>query len=148
MKKLFFTAVLNILFLALSGLQNWQVYTNTTHIFNMEKVGDRIYMATWGGLEIYDFSNGYFEKTVTTIDGLTSNDLRSIDYLPEKNEFLLGTFGTGINRFDGTEFAMPLTDILGLGTNYVKDIVHQDTLIFAVTTYGFSLFADSQSFPF
>ncbi len=133
---------------SLSGLRNWQVYTNTTHIFDLVQVNDKIYMATWGGLEVYDLSSQTFDKTVTTIDGLSRNDLRTIDYYENSGELLLGSFGSGIDRFDGASFNMPLTEILGLGTDYVQKIVHQDTLIFAVTTFGFSLFADNPSFPF
>lgn len=133
---------------SVSGLQNWQVHTNTTHIFDLKFVDNKIYLATWGGLEVYDITTQYFDKTITSIDGLACNDLRTIDYFESTNEFLLGSFGCGIDRFDGENFNMPLTEILGLGTDYVQNIVHQDSLIFAVTTVGFSLFADSPSFPF
>lgn len=137
-----------LLYFSAFGLQNWQVYTNTNHIFDLQLVDNKIFMATWGGLEVYDFDTASFEKTRTTIDGLASNDLRAIDYYENANEFLLGSFGGGIDRFDGNNFNLPLTEILGLGSDYVHNIAHQDSLIFAVTTVGISLFKESQSFPF
>jgi len=130
------------------ALKNWRVYTNTTYIYDMEIIDDKAYFATMGGLEIYDFSTDTFIQKLTTIDGLSKNEIRAIDYYEYGNQLLLGTFGGGIDRYADNEFLLPLDEILGVASNYVYDIVHQDSLIFAISSGGLSVFSDNPDFPF
>ncbi|MDO9576304.1 MAG: hypothetical protein Q7J16_00290, partial [Candidatus Cloacimonadales bacterium] len=130
------------------ALQNWRVYTNTTYIYDMEIISDKAYFATWGGLDVYDFTNGKFVQKITTIDGLSKNEIRAIDYYVDKSQLLLGTFGGGIDRYAFGEFLLPLDELLGVASNYIFDVVHQDSLIFVISKNGLSVFADDPGFPF
>jgi len=53
MKKYIFALFLLI---SVSGfaLKNWQNFTNTTHIYDIEKFENKYYVATWGGILQYD----------------------------------------------------------------------------------------------
>lgn len=148
MKRTLLLVIMLICLSILSALRNWQVYTNTTYIFDMLQIDDKIFMATWGGLEVFDLSEDRFEKTVTSIDGLSSNDLRCIDFRSNIGELLLGSFGEGIIRMKDDSFDVPLNETLGLGSNYLKKIIHNDSLIIAITSVGVSIFTDDPAFPF
>jgi ligand-binding sensor domain-containing protein len=147
MKRYFFLAVMMMTMLNIFALKNWRVYTNTTYIYDMEIISDKAYFATWGGLDVYDLSTDNFVQKLTTIDGLSKNEIRTIDYY-NGDQLLLGTFGGGIDRYDFNEFLLPLDEVLGVASNYVYDIAHQDSLIFVISKTGLSVFADDPSFPF
>ena len=132
----------------LFAIKNWNYYTNTTHIRDLQLFEDKIYLATWGGLAIYDLTNNAFEKTYTTISDLEDNDLRCLEFYSAKNQLLLGTFKKGINRFSNNDFAIPLNETLGLASNTVNEIVSKDSLIVAATENGISIFLDDENFPF
>ena len=132
----------------LFALKNWKVYTNTTHNFDVIETGNELLIATWGGLVSYDLDNDSFNKTLTTIDGLDSNDIRALDYLEGTNQILVGTAGNGINRIGESGFLTPLTETLGLQSNIINKITHNDTLIFIATKFGVSCFMDDPDFPF
>lgn len=132
----------------LFALKNWKVYTNTTHNFDVIETENELLIATWGGLVGYDLDNDSFNKTLTTIDGLDSNDIRALDYLESTNQILIGTAGNGINRIDDNGFLIPLTETLGLQSNTINKITHNDTLIFVATKFGVSCFKDDPDFPF
>ncbi len=133
---------------SLLALKNWKVYTNTTHIFDVVETGNELYIATWGGLLNYDLNNNSFGETLTTINGLNSNDIRALDYLEGSNQILVGTAGNGIDRIGNSGFLTPLTEILGLKSNKVNKITHNDSLIFVATKLGVSCFKDDPGFPF
>ncbi len=134
--------------ISLFALKNWKVYTNTTHIFDVIDTGNELLIATWGGLVSYDLDNNSFGKTLTTIDGLTNNDIRVLDYLEGTDEILVGTAGNGINRIGNNDFLTPLTEMLGLQSNTINKITHNDSLIFVATKSGVSCFIDDPDFPF
>ncbi len=147
MKKLF-TFLLMIFTINIFALKNWKVYTNTTHIFDVIESENELQIATWGGLVNYDLDNNSFGKTLTTIDGLTNNDIRTLDYLEGSNQLLVGTAGNGINRIGESGFLTPLTETLGLQSNIINKIAHNDSLIFVATKFGVSCFKDDPGFPF
>lgn len=147
MKKYIFLVMMMTAMLNIFALKNWRVYTNTTYIYDMEIISDKAYFATWGGLEVYDFTIEKFVQKITTIDGLSKNELRAIDYF-NSDQLLLGTFGGGIDRYAFGEFLLPLDEVLGVASNYVYDIVHQDSLIFVISKNGLSVFVDDPGFPF
>ncbi|MEA2096483.1 MAG: T9SS type A sorting domain-containing protein [Candidatus Cloacimonadota bacterium] len=132
----------------LFALKNWKVYTNTTHIFDIIETGNELNIATWGGLLDYNLNNNSFGETLTTIDGLGNNDIRVLDYLESSNQILVGTANNGINRISNNVFLTPLTETLGLQSNIVNKIVHNDSLIFVATKLGVSCFKDDPDFPF
>ncbi|MDA3813465.1 MAG: T9SS type A sorting domain-containing protein [Candidatus Cloacimonetes bacterium] len=132
----------------LFALKNWKVYTNTTHIFDVIESGNELQIATWGGLVSYDLSSGSYGKKLTSIDGLSSNDIRSLDYFDESGEILIGTADSGVDRIANDDFVTPITETLGLKSNIVNKIAHNDSLIFVATKLGLSCFKDEPEFPF
>lgn len=132
----------------LFALKNWQVYTNTTHIFDVIESENEIYFATWGGLVKYSIEDNEFIETLTTNDGLANNDLRALDYLENSNQLLVGTATSGINRIGENGFLTPLTEILGLQSEIINKIDHNDSLLFVATKFGVSSFKDDVDFPF
>jgi len=137
-----------LLLVNLAGLRNWQQYTNTTHIYDMTEIDNRIYMATWGGLNVYDLSTDSFIKEYTTVDGLQDLDIRTISYQEQTETILMGTFKAGINRLQNDHFLVPLNDIIGLADNKVNAIVNSDSLIYAATDQGLTVFKDVEMFPY
>ena len=133
---------------SLFALKNWKVYTNTTHIFDIIETENELHIATWGGLLNYDLDNNSFGETLTTINGLDNNDIRTLDYLEGSNHILVGTAGNGINRISVDGYLTPLTETLGLKSNKVNKITHNDSLIFVATKLGVSCFKDAPDFPF
>jgi hypothetical protein len=71
---LLISAMLSPLF----SIRDWKVFTNTTHIYDMVETNNKLYLATWGGLEVYDLASDSFERNYTTYDGLADLDIRSI----------------------------------------------------------------------
>ncbi len=147
MKKIFlilFLVIINNLF----AIKNWNIYTNTTHIYDIEHIDPYIYIASWGGLEIYNTNSNIFERKFTTINGLVENDIQTLDFNAEKEELLLGTNGGGVNRMVNGEFVMPINEIIGLASDFVNEIVHNDSMIYVASKNGLSVFSDDPQFPF
>ncbi|MDP8202444.1 MAG: T9SS type A sorting domain-containing protein [Candidatus Tenebribacter burtonii] len=147
MKK-YLIIIMIVIATGLFALKNWKVYTNTTHIFDIIETGNELHIATWGGLLNYDLNNNLFGETLTTINGLGSNDIRALDYLEGMDQILVGTAGNGINRIDESGFLIPLTETLGLQSDIINKIAHNDSLIFVATRFGVSCFKDDPDFPF
>ncbi len=148
MKRYSLTILIIVIALSLSAVQNWEIYTNTTHVYDAVEVGDRIYLATWGGLLEFDVPNKVYTGTKTNIDGLSDIDIRAIDLLAGSDQLLIGTYNYGIDRLQYDEYLIPLNETIGLASNTVNCIVHNDSLIFAGTKYGLSVFQLVEDFPF
>jgi len=148
MKRFLVIIMLLIILLPVYSLRNWKIYTNTTHIYDSIELGDKLFLATWGGLVEFDMSNKVFSGIRTNIDGLSDNDLRTLDYLKNVDQLLVGSYNAGIDRISGFEFDIPLTETIGLASNTVNKIVHNDSLIIVATKFGVSVFQQVEDFPF
>ncbi|OQX71914.1 MAG: hypothetical protein B6D62_00855 [Candidatus Cloacimonas sp. 4484_275] len=71
MKKFFGLLVLLLFVVNLTAIKNWKLYTNTTYIYDILRVGDNLFIASWGGLEIF---------TISTETILRKNTPQSTDY--------------------------------------------------------------------
>lgn len=132
----------------LIGLQNWQAFTNTNHISDLTQFEEKLYLASWGGLMIYDPLSDKFEQVYTTLNGLSDNNLRTLEYFPFNDQLLLGTATSGLDRFDGSRFLMPISETLGLADKKVNEIVQYDSLLFIATKSGLSVFREEASLSF
>ncbi|MFA5498516.1 MAG: gliding motility-associated C-terminal domain-containing protein [Candidatus Cloacimonadia bacterium] len=148
MKRALMLALIALHTLCAFAVRDWKVFTNTTHIYDMVKVDNKLYLGTWGGLEVYDFESDEFEKTYTVYDGLTDLDIRSISYLKSTETLLLGTAKAGINRLKNDRFIIPLNETIGLPDNKINVIANSDSLIFVGTNKGLTVFKDSTTFPY
>ncbi|MCD4796851.1 MAG: hypothetical protein K8R49_06770, partial [Candidatus Cloacimonetes bacterium] len=147
MKKIIILILIGI-YINTFAIKNWKIYTNTNHIYDIQQIGNELYLASWGGLEIYDLNNEQLKEKYTTIDGLSNNELRALDYIQEKNILMIGTKGNGVDRLENSNFIMSINEIIGLASDLVNKIVHKDSLIIVATKEGVSIFADNPEFPF
>jgi len=148
MKKLI---VILILLTVIAGygetiIRKWRSYTNTTHVSDLEIDGDIIYMATWGGLLEYDFSNESFEGPMKMEDGLTDNELSSIELLSD-GILLIGSKTAGINRIADGEFKMPLGEENGLSSAKIFALESYGEKFVAITNDGISIFSELPVWP-
>ncbi len=142
------TVFILIISMTLFAVKNWECYTNTSHIYDVEKFENKLYFATWGGLLCFNPATNNFEKTYTIVDGMGENDIRSLNVFQQRNELLIGTYSVGIDRLTDGQFTLPLTWIMGLASDKVNKIVSKDSLIFAATENGLSVFRDAPNFPY
>ncbi len=148
MKKMITVSLILLFAFSSFAIRNWKAYTNTTHIFDVIQNGQKLAIATWGGLVIYNLETEDFEITYMTMDGLTDNDVRALNYVEETEILLIGTNNGGINRLSGNDFLMPISETLGLASKKVNKIIHKDSLIFVATKEGISVFVDNPELPF
>lgn len=147
-KGLYLALFFTLLAVNIFSVRNWQIHTNTTHIFDLMEFNGKIYQATWGGLEVYNIEKDFFEHTYTLFDGLEDQIIRSISMLPSSETILLGTAKSGINRMKDGIFYMPINEIIGLPDGRVDILATSDSLIYAVTGEALAVFVDSPGFPF
>lgn len=148
MKKSFLIIMFITISINIVSLRNWQIYTNTTHIYDIIEIDNKIYQATWGGLEVYDIENDSFVKTYTIFDGLEDQNIKTISYLESSHTTLLGTSKAGINRIRDDVFQTPINETIGLPDNKVNIIVNCDALIYVATDEGLTVFKDVPDFPY
>ena len=148
MKKIVSVSLILVFAFSSFDIRNWKAYTNTTHIFDVVQNGQKLTIATWGGLVIYNLETENFEKTYMTMDGLTDNDIRALDYVEETEILLIGTKKGGINRLSENGFLMPISETLGLASKKVNKIIHKDSLMIVATKEGISVFKDNPELPF
>lgn len=77
------------------------LYLNSTDARALVRWGDRIYLATSGGLYALEDS-GRVARHYTTLDGLPTNDLTALAAFGDK--LFIGTAGSGLVSFDGRAF--------------------------------------------
>jgi len=128
--------------------KNWKVYTNTNHIFDIEQTDEKYYIATWGGVLVYDKIDNNLETTMTVVDGLCDNEIRALDFIEENSTLLVGSKNEGISRLYGNILLMSINETTGLSSNAVNEIIHKDSLIYIATQNGISVFIDKPEFPF
>ncbi len=132
---------------SLLAVKNWNIYTNTSHVSAMTKLGDNYYLSTSGGMLIYNLEQHQFLKTMTNIDGLSASNLRFITTDPNTNTVLICTNQNGVDIFDGTDFRIPITETSGLLSNQTRKIVFNGDKFYIVTTKGLSVFINSPELP-
>ncbi len=144
MKKIIFALFLLI---SVSGfaLKNWQNFTNTTHIYDIEKFEDKYYVATWGGVLQYDEDLQNVENKYTNKSGLSSNMVKSLAV--SNGNLLMAMANKGVCRFDGNDFILPITTEIGLETNNINKVITKDNFIYFATKAGISIFEENENFP-
>jgi ligand-binding sensor domain-containing protein len=144
-------AVCLIAFLLLSAVslpaQRWQTYTNTNNVTDAVLVGTKLYTATWGGVVEYDLlessSNleplAQYVRTITSVDGLADNDVRTLAYEAGTGDIWAGTYNSGITiiRSSGLQ---NLDATSGLPSDKVRRILVHESFIYVATDLGISQF--------
>ncbi|MDP2916629.1 MAG: two-component regulator propeller domain-containing protein, partial [Dehalococcoidia bacterium] len=96
----------------------WTLFTNSSKVQKLLAEGNALWAATSGGVVKWDLGKGTYRK-YTTLDGLASNDVRSVGRDNQGNLWF-GTIG-GLSRYDGTNWRTFTTND-GLASNIVTAI--------------------------
>lgn len=144
-------AILLIFFLVssipLMAFARWKTYTNTNHVTDIAITQTQIYSASWGGVSVYDKLTDAFDSqddieyshTLTSVDGLTSNDVRTLAYEPSSRDLWVGTYNDGITILKSTGNKV-LNVGSGLPSNKVRRIIVKGSYIYVATDAGISQF--------
>ena len=142
---------LTLLFLVLSiglfALKNWETYTNTTHIYDAVQYNGKFYFATWGGIIQYDESGELKDEKLTTVNGLSANDIRSLAVNEDTNSLLMATSTSGIDRISGEDFILPISEIIGLPSSKINKVIYEDATIYVASKMGISVFQENPEYP-
>ena len=147
LNRLIFITILTLFSANLAALK-WGTYTNTNNVTDIVVTLDhKIYAATWGGVVQYEqipnekaaapFAN--YIKTLTSVDGLVSNDIRTLAYEAGTGDVWAGSFNDGITiiKINGLQ---TLNTTAGLPSNKVRRIVTHQSYIYVATDLGISQF--------
>lgn len=152
MKKTYLILLITIWTISAFSLERWEVYTNTSHIYQTLSNNSELISASWGGIEEYNISESprdlsfELKNKYTTINGLSSNEVRTI--FTQNNKLWAGTYNDGVTIIDEGKVFLINADT-GLLSNKVIAIKAIGELVFVVTEGGFSTFytLDEISFP-
>ncbi len=133
----------------------WKSYTNTTHIHDFDLINNKLYLATWGGLEEYNIEGSNFTKSniqhskkYNNINGLAGNDLRTVVHDPFVNSIWMSVYNQGINLLHDTgKITLIDQDLLGLPSNKVSKVI-VDTLFYVATDNGLCTYDSFDNIPF
>ncbi|MBL7086569.1 MAG: hypothetical protein ISS28_05680, partial [Candidatus Cloacimonetes bacterium] len=121
------------------SLTGWKTFTNTTHIHQILCRGDSVIATTWGGISIYDKTSSTF-STLVKSDGLGKNDVRSVHYIDDVNEFWFGTATKGVSRYQDGKFLKPYQENQGVDCDYINDINDNGDFVFIGSDRGLTMF--------
>ncbi len=144
------TAVLIILSIisSLTAVRSWNLYTNTTHIYDFEKIGDEIYIATWGGVEVYNLKTGELTNKFVRESGFESMKIHTIEYSETTGDILFGSDEDGVFRYNDGKFLISLKNENGLPDNNVNDMIMTEDLIYVATDLGLAVYENKSEYPF
>lgn len=132
---------------SLAHCQIWQTFTNMSHIYDFKVKENGIYLGTWGGaLHIggEDPTTAFtdipiFPTTWTTKDGISSNDIRSIELISNSGAVWLGSSTEGISIVQPAGIQL-INSSNGLPSNRIRKIIEFGSQIFVATDAGLSVF--------
>jgi len=140
MKKLYLSILLLIIVSSIFSLESWENYTNTNHISDIVTSDNKLLIGSWGGIVQYDTSDMSRSETLTIIDGLSDNDVKALEFDQENNIYYIGTKNGGISRLQNNQFLLPITENLGLMSNFIHQMKIKDNYLYVATNSGLSIF--------
>jgi len=152
MKNITIILIITIWVFSAFSQERWEVYTNTSHVYQTILNDSELISVSWGGIEDYEISTSQTDLSIelknkyTTINGLSSNEVKTIFFREDK--IWAGTYNDGVSIIqDGRVFLINAEN--GLHTNKVKVIKSIGDLVYVVTEGGFSTFYELEdvSFP-
>ncbi len=152
MKKINIILIILIWVLASFSFERWEVYTNTSHVYQTLLNDSELISVSWGGIEEYELksTSASFEfdllNKYTTINGLSSNEVRTL-YLKD-HTIWAGSYNNGVSIVENGRVFLINADN-GLHSDKVIAINPINDLVCVVTEGGFSTFydLDEVSFP-
>jgi len=134
--------------LALLGV-NWTSYTNANGVWDIVERDDTFYLATTGGLVVFDPATETVIRQFTNLDGLPSVVLSGVALDAAGRPWVLCT-GEGLAYFDGTSFQRYSSFILPISNpdniRYANGIWSRGNWIFIATNEGL-LVIDNKGTP-
>ncbi len=124
----------------------WKSFTDMKSVRKAILIGKSIWAATGGGVFAFDTSSGQFTK-FTNVDGLDTNDVRTIAY-DSSNNIWIGGAGGWVNIYDmNTQHWQIIKDIAAKKeyTNRgIQSFIFKGDTVFIVTEFGISVFRISR----
>ncbi len=153
MKKSIFILVIMVFTLIVNAQERWDVYTNTSFVYESELSDNSIIVGSWGGVEKYNIiengDNISLELTdkYTIIDGLVSNEILTV--AKHSDQIWVGSYNDGVSIIFDNDSIYNLNEDNGLLSNSIKSIVSTDDLFFVATASGITSYytLDEVAFP-
>ena len=151
MKKINLILLISILTFSVFSLERWEVYTNTSHVYQTLLNDTKLISVSWGGVEEYEFNNSSNELSIelnnkyTTINGLSSNEIKTI-YIND-NKLWCGSYNNGVSIIDDGNIYI-INSETGLLSDKIIAIKSIGELVFIVTEGGFSTFYNLEEISF
>lgn len=151
MKKINLVLLITIWIYSAISLERWEVYTNTSHVYQTFIKGSELISASWGGVEEYQLTNSSSELSLelknkyTTINGLSSNEIKTIYLIDEK--LWGGTYNNGVTIIDKGNIYL-IDSETGLLSNKIIAIKNIGELVYVITEGGFSTFYNLEELSF
>lgn len=151
MKKILLYLIISCVAVSSFSFEQWEIYTNNSHIYKTMLSENNLISASWGGIEVYeiDFTADNISLELidkyATINGLVSNEVREL-YL-RGDKIWAGTYSDGVTILDN-DGQYILNTANGLISNKIKHIESGEELIFVVTDGGLSAFYDLDEIAF
>ena len=133
---------------SLTAVRGWRLYTNTTHVYDFKKIDKEIYIATWGGVEVYNLETGEMVDSFVRESGFESMKTNSIEYAESSGDILIGSDENGVYRYNDGKFQIGLKNQNGLPVNNVNDLVVKEDLIYVATDQGLAVYDNNSEYPF
>ncbi|MCD4819439.1 MAG: T9SS type A sorting domain-containing protein [Candidatus Cloacimonetes bacterium] len=140
MKRFFLLVIVLIISLNIFSLEKWKSYTNTNNISDIIVSDNDLIIASWGGVAHYNLQTLDKERIYTIIEGLSDNDAKTLEYDQESKIYYIGTKKGGISRLQNDEFLMPISENLGLMSNFVHQMKIKNNYLYVATDQGLSVF--------
>ncbi len=156
MKKTTITILIIVILTICYAVDNnsWRSYTNTTHIHDFTVENSKLYIATWGGLVEYTIQSAFtrdnciHQKTYNNIDGLSTNDLRTVTYDNNSKSVWMSAYNEGINTLDESNRVTLIDqDKLGLLSNKVTSVLLDD-YFYVATNAGLCIYNSYEGLSF
>ena len=143
--------VATLICLLSSGLsaKTWGTYTNTNNVTDVIISNNNIYTATWGGVVKYKILKSELNspddiellKVITSVDGLTSNDIRTLAYESTTGDLWAGSAYDGITIIKPYSNQVAVVDTGSvLPSNNVRRILSYQSYVYVATDFGISQF--------
>lgn len=137
MKKLLIPLLL--FFSSFLAAQKWQIINNINHVYDISEYKDELCISSWGGVAFLqgntEISKLSLKRQLTTVDGLSSNDIRHLAYVEDSDNLWMASGEEGISITVG-QGIMNFGEELGLPSLLINAIVVKDKSIFVATEEG------------
>jgi len=128
---------------------SWNTFTNTNHVYDLKLAANSIIYGSWGGaVKLSDPALIWppvQQQIWITKDGISSNEIRSIEYIPSSTSVWFGSYNSGISIVSPSGIqVIDYTNGLPSANNIpakIRKIIAHESRIFVATDLGLSEFS-------